>query len=175
MNNRQIHSARLTFTELALQDWELFRSIYSNPTLMEHIGAIMNDETLRQRFDKELAPWSLESTHWLTWIIRETASANAVGLISICTRNREKLTAEVGFIFLDTYKGKGFATESVKRILDFAADTFGFKRFTAVCSEEHAASRRVLEKAGMHLDKIVPDSTEINGRMVNDCFYSLER
>jgi RimJ/RimL family protein N-acetyltransferase len=54
-------------------------------------------------------------------------------------------------------------------------DAFGFKKITAVCSEEHAASRRVLEKAGMKLDKIVPESTEIAGRMVNDCFYSLER
>lgn len=135
----------------------------------------MSDEAIRLQFDKELAPWNLESSHWLTWIIRETASSNDVGLISICTRNREKLTAEVGFILLEAYKGQGYATEAIKRIIDFAVETFDFKKFTAVCSEEHAASRRVLEKAGMSLDKIAPDSTEINGKMVNDCFYSLER
>ena len=72
------------------------------------------------------------STHWLPWIIRETASANDLGLISICTRNREKFTAEVGFILLEAYKGKGYATEAVKTIIDFAADAFGFKK-TAAC------------------------------------------
>ncbi|MFG0214555.1 GNAT family N-acetyltransferase [Brevibacillus porteri] len=173
--NNQILSTRLTLTKVALPDWELIRSIYSNPTLMEHIGATMSEEDIRRNFEKELAPWSLESTHWLTWIIRETYSSNDVGLISICTRNRENLTAEVGFVILDGFKGKGYATEAIRRIFDFAVDTFGFKKFTAVCSEEHMASRRVLEKAGMKLDKIVPESTEIAGTMVNDCFYSLER
>ncbi|NRR19677.1 GNAT family N-acetyltransferase [Brevibacillus sp. MS2.2] len=173
--NNQILSARLTLTKVALPDRELIRSIYSNPTLMEHIGATMSEEDIRRNFEKELAPWSLESIHWLTWIIRETDSSSDVGLISICTRNRENLTAEVGFIILDGFKGKGYATEAIRRVFDFAVDTFGFKKFTAVCSEEHAASRRVLEKAGMKLDKIVPESTEIAGRMVNDCFYSLER
>lgn len=134
-----------------------------------------SDEEIRRNFDKELALWSLESSHWLTWVIRETTSGNDVGLISICTRNREKPTAEVGFIILEACKGKGYATEAVTCIIEFAADTFGFKKFTAVCSEEHAASRRVLEKAGMKLVEIVPDSTEIDGKMVNDCFYSLEK
>ncbi|WP_409177139.1 GNAT family N-acetyltransferase [Brevibacillus fortis] len=173
--SNQILSTRLTLTKVALQDWELIRSIYSNPTLMEHTGATMSEEDIRRNFEKELAPWSLESTHWLTWIIRETDSGNDVGLISICTRNRENLTAEVGFIILDGFKGKGYATEAIRRVIDLAVDTFGFKKFTAVCSEEHVASRRVLEKAGMKLDKIGPESTEIAGTMVNDCLYSLER
>ncbi|HZG15544.1 MAG TPA: GNAT family N-acetyltransferase [Candidatus Bathyarchaeia archaeon] len=173
--NNQIRSRRLLFTKLALHDWELIRSIYTNPSLMSHIGNVRSDEEIRSNFEKELAPWNLESSHWLTWIIRETDSGNDVGLISICTRNREKLTAEVGFIILEDHKGKGYATEAIKTIIDFAVDTYAFKKITAVCSEEHVASRRVLEKAGMNLDEIVPESTEINGKMVNDCFYSLER
>lgn len=173
--NNQILGARLTLTKLALHDWELIRSIYSNPALMKHIGTVRSDEDIRRNFEKELAPWSLESTHWLTWIIHETASGKDVGLVSICTRNLETLTAEIGFIIQEAFKGKGYATEAIKLIIDFAADTFGFKTFTAVCSEEHAASRRVLEKAGMNLDKIVPENTEIDGEMVNDCFYLLER
>lgn len=173
--NSQILGARLTLTKLAMHDWELFRSIYSNPSLMKHIGAAMSEEAIRRNFDKELALWDLDSTHWLTWIIHETTSGNDVGLISICTRDREKLTAEVGFILLESSSGKGYATEAIQLVIDFAVDTYGFRKFTAVCSEEHAASRRVLEKAGMTLNEIVPDSTEINGTMVNDCFYSLER
>lgn len=173
--NKQILSARLTLTRLALHDWELIHSIYSNPTLMKHIGTVKSDEEIRSNFEKELAPWSIESTHWLTWIIHETASGNNVGLISICTRDLEKPTAEIGFIILEAYKGKGYATEALKLIIDFCADTLGFKKFIAVCSEEHKGSRRVLEKAGMILDEIIPDNTQIDGKWVNDCFYSLER
>jgi len=173
--NNQILSPRLTLTRLARQDWELIHSIYSSPALMKHIGEVKSDEEIRRTFEKEIAPWSIKSTHWLTWIINENSSCNNVGLISICTRNLEKLTAEVGFIILEAYKGKGFATEAIKIIIDFAVDTLGFKKFIAVCSEEHLGSRRVLEKAGMFLDEIVPNSTQIDGKLVNDCLYSLER
>lgn len=170
-----VHSDRLTFTKLASSDWELIHSIYSNPTLMEHIGEPMSTDAIRRNFEKELASWSLDSTHWLTWIIRETASDHDVGLFSICTRNREERTAEVGFILLEAYKGKGYATEALQSVISFSSDTLGFQKITAVCSEDHIASRRVLEKAGMRLEQIVPERTEIAGKLVNDCLYSLER
>jgi RimJ/RimL family protein N-acetyltransferase len=173
--NKQIPSPRLTLTRLALHDWELIHSIYSNPTLMKHIGDVKSDEEIRRNFEKELSPWSIKSTHWLTWIINENSSGNNIGLISICTCNLEELTAEVGFIILEAYKGKGYATEAVKITIDFTVDTLGFRKFIAVCSEEHFGSRRVLEKAGLILDKIVPECTQIDGKLVNDCFYSMER
>lgn len=173
--NYQILSSQLTLTKLELHDWELIRSIYSNSKLMKHIGTVMSEEEIRSNFEKELSPWCIESTHWLTWIIHETSSGNDVGLISICTRNLEKLTAEVGFIILEEYQGKGYGTEAINSIIDFAVDILGFKKMIAVCSEEHIGSRRVLEKAGMNLDEIVPENTQIDGKLVNDCFYSLER
>lgn len=167
-------SERLTFTKLVESDWALFRSIHTDPKLMQHIRTLRSEEAIRNTFETELDPWSLASSHWLTWIIREKASSKQVGLISICSREGAKRVAEVGFILLETSQGKGYATEAVKRVIKFAMDTFAFERFIAVCSEEHLASRRVLEKVGMKLDEIVPENTEINGRLVNDCFYSME-
>lgn len=167
-------SERLTFTKLVESDWELFRSIYTDPKLMQHIRTMMSEEAIRNTFEKELPPWSIESSHWLTWIIRESESGKQVGLISICTRDRAMHVAEVGFILLEDSQGKGYATEAVGRVIKFSADTFAFEKFIAVCSEEHIASRRVLEKVGMKLDKIESESTEINGKLVNDCFYSME-
>lgn len=167
-------SERLKFTKLVEADWELFRSIHSDSKLNQHIRTVMSEEAIQNTFEKELAPWSLESSHWLTWIIREKSSNEQVGLISICSRSVEKRVTEVGFILLESSQGNGYATEAASRVIEFATDTFAFEIFTAVCSEEHQASRRVLEKVGMKLDEIVPENTEINGRLVNDCFYSME-
>ena len=169
-----ITSERLTFTKLAESDWELFKSIYTNPKLMEHIRTMQSEDAIRKTFDKELNPWSAAATHWLTWIIREKASGKEAGLISICSRDGAILTAEVGFILLENAQGKGYATEALQHVIKVAMERFNFEKFIAVCSEEHQASRRVLEKAGMTLDKMIPDNTEINGRLVNDCFYSMK-
>ncbi|MBU8916028.1 GNAT family N-acetyltransferase [Bacillus sp. FJAT-29953] len=138
------------------------------------VPILRSEEEIRNTFEKEIAPWSLASSHWLTWTIREKASSKQVGLISICSNDKAKRGAEVGFILLETSQGKGYATEAVRRVIKFAIDTFAFEKFIAVCSEEHLVSRRVLEKVGMKLDEIVPENTEINGRLINDCFYSME-
>lgn len=172
--NFAMDSERLTFSKVVLGDWELVRSIYTDPKLMQHISTLRSEEAIRNNFEKELAPWDVTGSHWLTWTIWEKASRQSVGLISIRTRDGEKRTAEVGFILLETSAGRGYATEAVKRVMKFAVDMFSFEKFIAVCSEEHVASRRVLEKVGMTLDEIVPENTEIDGRMVNDCFYSME-
>lgn len=172
--NFEMESERLTFAKLVMSDWELIRSIYTDPKLMQHISTPRSEESVRNNFEKELAPWDVTCPHWLTWTIWAKASRQQVGLISICSRDGEKRTAEVGFILLETSAGKGYATEAVRRVMKFAVDTFSFEKFIAVCSEEHVASRRVLEKVGMTLDEIVPENTEIDGRMVNDCFYSME-
>ncbi|MBL0388567.1 GNAT family N-acetyltransferase [Tumebacillus sp. ITR2] len=169
-----IASERLTYAKLVPSDWELIRSIYTNPKLLQHISTLQSEAAIRNNFEKELAPWDITSPHWLTWTIREKASNQQVGVICIHTHNGEKRTAEVGFILLETSAGKGYATEALKRVMKFAVDTFRFEKFMAVCSEEHIASQRVLEKVGMTLDELVPDNTEIEGRMVNDCFYSME-
>ncbi|ARU60786.1 GNAT family N-acetyltransferase [Tumebacillus avium] len=171
--NFEMASERLLFTKLDASDWELFRSIYTNPALLQHIQAPRSEEEIRNQFEKELTPWSPASSHWLTWTIREQASHQHVGVMGICSRDGEQPTAEVGFILLDTSAGKGYATEGLKQVIKFATDTFGFEKFTALCSEEHTASRNVLEKAGMTLDEILPENSEINGQLINDCFYSM--
>ncbi|WP_409275909.1 GNAT family N-acetyltransferase [Neobacillus sp. SCS-31] len=168
----EMESERLTFTKLVESDWELFRSINTDPKLMKHIRTVRSEEAIRNTFEKELASWSLTSTHWLTWIIREKASNKEVGMISIYSHDGEKRVAEVGFILLEAAQGKGYGTEAIRSVIKFGIDTFAFEKFTAVCSEDHLASRRVLEKVGMKLEEVLPENTEINGRLVNDCFYS---
>jgi [ribosomal protein S5]-alanine N-acetyltransferase len=140
---------------------------------MQHIRTIRSEAAIRDTFEKELCPGNLKSSHWLTWVIREKKLSEPMGLISICSRDGAKRVAEVGFILQENAQGKGYATEAVGRVIQFAMDTFAIEKFIAVCSEEHLASRRVLEKGGMKLDEIVPANTEINGVLVNDCYYSL--
>jgi RimJ/RimL family protein N-acetyltransferase len=59
--------------------------------------------------------------------------------------------AAVGFILHRDYWGRGYATEAARALLRFAFVDLGLCCVDAGCLEENAASRRVLEKAGMTL------------------------
>ncbi len=58
--------------------------------------------------------------------------------------------AEVGYRLKRAYWGRGLATEGTRALIDKAFNEFGLRSVCARTLRENAASRRVLEKAGMH-------------------------
>jgi len=56
-----------------------------------------------------------------------------------------------GYSFDKSSWGKGYATETVKAIIDYGI-SLGIKRFVSDCASENIGSSRVLRKCGMILD-----------------------
>ena len=64
-------------------------------------------------------------------------------------------SAEIGYRLLRAAWGKGYATEGVQALIEAAFNTLGFDRVRAETMTVNQASRRVLEKAGLHPVKTV--------------------
>ena len=73
---------------------------------------------------------------------------------------------EVGVSVVKGWQGRGLATEALKAVLEYLTDNEGIGCVTAWCASENAASRRVLEKAGMRRVR-----TEVDGLKVGDRTY----
>jgi [ribosomal protein S5]-alanine N-acetyltransferase len=59
-------------------------------------------------------------------------------------------TVEVGYSIVPDYRGRGFAFEATRALIDEALARPGVCRITAACHDDNAASLKVLEKLGMH-------------------------
>ena len=73
---------------------------------------------------------------------------------------------EVGFSIVKECRGRGYATEALRAVLEYLTENEGISCVTAWCASENIGSRKVLEKAGMHLVR-----TEKDGLTVGDCTY----
>ena len=71
---------------------------------------------------------------------------------------------EVGYVINPAYRGRGFATEAVTRVLRFGFDVMGLHRAEARFILGNNASRRVMEKAGMTFEGVRRESMLIKGR-----------
>lgn len=60
-------------------------------------------------------------------------------------------SASTGYVFATDAWGKGYATETLRSIVDVATD-IGVSRIYALCHPDHRASWRVLEKCGFERD-----------------------
>ena len=73
---------------------------------------------------------------------------------------------EAGFSVVKGWQGRGFATEALKKVLEYLTENEGIPCVTAWCAAQNIGSRRVLERAGMKLVH-----TGKNGLVVGDRVY----
>ncbi len=75
---------------------------------------------------------------------------------------------EIGYVVHPAYQNKGFATEALKVLIEHLHSN-GFHSVVAGFFQENTASRRVMEKAGMHrID--YEDDIEYRGK-IHHCIY----
>lgn len=89
-----------------------------------------------------------------------------IGFINDC--GYDDNTIEIGYVIDPQYKNRGYCTEAVKAILQYLKE-LGFKKVIAGYFIENVASKRVMEKCGMHhIDR--EDEEEYRG-IIHKCNY----
>ena len=58
---------------------------------------------------------------------------------------------EIGFRFFREHHGKGYATESAARVIEYAVNTLGAKTVKSRCYKQNAPSRKLIERLGLKL------------------------
>jgi ribosomal-protein-alanine N-acetyltransferase len=88
------------------------------------------------------------------WVITLPAEDHAViGAISCSVEDH---SAEFGFFLHPRHWGHGYATEAARAIVDSALAQPAIARVWATCDAENLASMRVLEKAGLSRERLLP-------------------
>ena len=69
---------------------------------------------------------------------------------------------DIGFAFLPTNEGKGYAFEATSKLVEIMKDNYGLTELSAYTLEENLSSRKLLERLGFELKGIgtLPTSDE---------------
>ena len=135
----------------SIRPWEMDDA----ESLHRHANNREVSKNLRDRFP---FPYGIEQARtFLGWITKQTAptvwaiavAREAVGGIGVELHSDvERVSAEIGYWLGQKYWGRGIATEALKAVTKEAFRQFDITRLYALPFADHAASVRVLEKAG---------------------------
>jgi RimJ/RimL family protein N-acetyltransferase len=132
--------APLIFAAYA-QDPEVTRYLTFRPH-----GALSDTRTVVDRF---LENWSAGKSY--CWLIFSRENDELVGAISA----REDQGINLGYLIARPYWRRGFMSEAVSAVTDWAFSHADVFRVWAVCDLENDASAQLLEKNGFHQEGIL--------------------
>lgn len=149
-----IETARLILRKPVVEDTPLIYEAYANDaevtrylTWRPHRTVADGEEPAAHR----LAAW--ETGEYFCWVVTlREEGGELIGMISI---RPDEWRVDLGYVLGRKFWGRGYMTEAVRAVVDYALAETEVFRVWAVCDVENAASARVLEKAGMRREGIL--------------------
>ncbi len=91
----------------------------------------------------------------LNWVVELKETHEIIGNIEVIAKSKKNNNCEVGYTFGSKYWGKGYATEVLKKVIEFLLYDCDFHLIEAKHHASNPASGRVMEKAGMKKDGVL--------------------
>ena len=63
---------------------------------------------------------------------------------------------DIGYALLPEYRGAGYALEAAQGVVRYASLVLGIKRLVAITAKENERSARLLDKLGLHFERMIP-------------------
>jgi RimJ/RimL family protein N-acetyltransferase len=123
-----------------------------NEGFMAHLGGVRDAAATQAYLDRNLAHWAVHG--FGLWILRDAAAGDAIGRAVVRHVDVEGVDeVEVGYGFYPEFWGRGLATEIALACVHIGRVQLRFPSLVAITLPTHAASQRVLRKAGLSYER----------------------
>ena len=155
--SEQIETERLLLRPFTETDFDVVLGISSDPDTVKYLYFWGRDGmTPRQDADRflnhALKEWRRDNITMREYCVTLKETGERIGDASV--EAYDEHTAEIGWILLPAYRGKGYATEAGRAMMDFGFLRMDAERVIAHCDVRNGPSRRVMERLGMTLAEI---------------------
>lgn len=151
-----IETTRLILRRFRPEDaYDMFTNWASDPEVVKYLpwGPHDNIIVTQRRIKTWTDSYSFDNTY--NWAICLKRTSHVIGSVSAEILNDPGKACEVGYCIGKDFWGQGIMTEALRAVMHFLFYEVGYERITARHDIFNTASGRVMQKAGMRLDKIM--------------------
>src|ERR671911_3093104 len=129
----QLESERLILRRFRDSDLAPFVAYRNDPEVARYQSWDSFDEREARAFIREMASGQPGVPgDWFQFAVESKEAGELVGDCALQVDGQEPYRAEVGFTLAREHQGKGFASEAVARLLDYAFGVLGLHRVVAI-------------------------------------------
>lgn len=153
LTNRILDTERLSLRTLTEEDASFIVELVNTPGWLTYIGdKKIHAQQQAIQYLRE-GPWKSYEVHGFgLWLVELKETPTPIGMCGFL--KRDYLTApDIGFAFLPTYSGKGYAFEIASAALHYAKESLGIKVVQAITLPTNERSIKLLERIGLSYSK----------------------
>ncbi|WP_158683693.1 GNAT family N-acetyltransferase [Pseudoalteromonas sp. T1lg22] len=162
-------SSRLIHQPLRQAHWPLFVALHQNQEVMRYVADLPQITQIRERFDARLASGA-KADSWRAWAILNE-NGKEIGVTGFLPQGEH--SAELGFLLLPEYQGRGYGQESLQALLTYGERRFAIAQYRATVTAGNLASRALLLKCGFTQLASARNGYCIDGVEVEDWLFQL--
>ena len=170
----RIESERLILRRFKDSDLAPFMAYRNDPEVARYQSWDSCDEQEARAFIREM-----ESAQpgvpgeWFQFAIESKETQDLIGDCALRVDEHEPYRAEIGFTLAREHQGKGFASEAVSLLLDYAFGTLGLHRVVAIADCRNAPSVALLERVGMRREGHFLENVWFKGGWTDEYLYAV--
>jgi ribosomal-protein-alanine N-acetyltransferase len=167
-------SERLTLRDYHEDDVPAVHRMMSDPETARFISwDVSSEERTREKVMEKIAETSQKPRESYSLLVFRRSDDLLVGTCALMARNPEMTGLEIGYSLARPAWGHGFATESVRAMLDFAFGPLKAHRIFGFVSPENPPSIRVLERLGFRKEGCLKKHYRNHGEWTDTLLYAL--
>lgn len=151
---------------------EIF-ALRSNPETMKYIPRPLVKTTEDALEHIAMIDSKIESNEGINWAITLKDNPKLIGLIGHYRIRPEHFRAEIGYMLLPEFNGKGIISEAVKEVVNYGFKIMKLHSIEAVLDPENFGSEKVLEKNGFIKEAHLKENEFFEGRFLDSVIYSI--
>lgn len=168
-----LETERLLLRRVTSSDVNAIFELRSNPETMKYIprplvktqeDALKHLQTIDDAIDNNLG---------INWGVTLKENPKLLGIMGFYRLQPENHRAEIGYMILPEFNGKGIVSEAIPRILEYGFTTMKLHSVEAVIDPENIASERVLQKCNFEKEAHFKENEYFDGKFWDSVVYSI--
>ena len=168
-----LETERLILRRVNSNDIKEVLALRSNAETMKYIPRplLKNDEDALAHI--AMIDEKIESNEGINWAITIKGDPRLIGVIGHYRIQNEHYRAEIGYMILPKYNGRGIVTEAVREAVKYGFEVMKLHSIEAVIEPDNLASAKVLEKNGFIKEAHLKENEFYDGRFIDSVIYSI--
>jgi [ribosomal protein S5]-alanine N-acetyltransferase len=168
-----IETERLLLKRITHSDVNEIFELRSNPETMKYIPRPLVKTTEDALEHIAMIDDKIVTNVGINWGITLKDNPKLLGIIGYYRMQPENYRAEIGYMLLPEFHGKGIIPEAVNKLIRYGFDNLKLHSIEAVIDPENFASEKVLQKCGFFKEAHLKEAEFYEGAFLDKVIYSL--